>query len=187
MFLTALNWGKTHDNFFLKCTHQEIISLPSKNVRLRILLDVCAEQKYLICSFDNSVNFPKLQHYLDFAMQNSHNSLLILTQTTVNLFIKNKLALAREYCAVWRRTVTNQQQIHLTWCTQFKKGLIEFIATKFYSICYSSFYIPLFCVFLDGFHSRYLPGLTRRRRIATIDWRKDASMFYAIFWAHMLT
>lgn len=120
-------------------------------------------------------------------MQNSHNSLLILTQTTVNLFSKNKLTLAREYCAAWRRTVTNQQQIHLTWCTQFKKGLVEFIATTFYSIFYSSFYIPLFCVYLDGFHSRYLPGLTRRRRIATIDWRKGASMFYAIFWAHMLT
>lgn len=113
--------------FFLKCTHQEIISLPSKNVRLRILLDVCAEQKYMICSFDNSVNFPKLQHYLDFAMQNSHNSLLILTQTTVNLFIKNKLALAREYCAAWRRTVTNQQQIHLTWCTQQRNFIVLLI------------------------------------------------------------
>lgn len=27
-----------------------------------------------------------------------------------------------------------------------------------------------------GFHSMYLPGLTRRKRIATIDWRKDASI-----------
>lgn len=150
MFLTALNWGKTLDNFFLKCTHQEITSLPSRNVRLRILLDVCAEQKYMICSFDNSVNFPKLQHYLDFAMQNSHNSLLILTQTTVNLFIKNKLALAREYCAAWRRTVTNQQQIHLTWCTQFKKGLVEFIATKFYSIFILAFIFRYFVYFWMG-------------------------------------